>query len=167
MQRYLLLMMGLSLVGQPCAARNSNDWLQVTTIAPGQKIVVVVNQASRVDSLPPGKPKIKGVFFSASSTSVTLLRKNGKSITLARDAVSKVSVQLPVGRRTKGWIGTAIVLGAVQAFTSWMSHVDDPVPVSGHLQAHAIISAPAAFFFLRGFRMKEVYRAPATARLQG
>ena len=160
MQRYLLFLTGLALAGQPSAGKIRDDWAQVMSLDPGRKIAVALHQASRVDSLPRGKSKVKGVLSSASGASITLQWKNGQSVTIDRDAVRKVSVRIPVDRRTKGWIGTAAVFGAVQVFASLMDRFDDDVPVEGYIQSHGFITIPSAFLFLRGFGMKEIYNVP-------
>ncbi len=160
-QRYppLAAVLILVLASQPVLGKIRDDWSQVRSIPPGKKIAVVLHQDTRVASLPRGKSKVKGVFSSASDTSITLQWKNGQSVMIDSESVRKVSVRIPIDRRTKGWIATAIAFGAVQIFLSYFLDFDDLTPRS-FVHAHGRMTAPAAFLSLRGFGTKKVYNVP-------
>ena len=157
---YVLLTIVLVLVAQPAVGKIRDDWSRVQSIPPGSKVTVVLQQDAVVDSLPRGRFKVKGVFTSASGTLVALQRKSGRSITIEKDSVRRVSVRIPLGRRTKGWIGAAVAFGVVQAFLAYGLDFDDLTPRS-FAQAHSVFTVPAAILFLRGFGTKKVYNLPS------
>ena len=158
-RRCALLAVVLILATQPSVGKIKDDWSQVQSISPGNKVTVVLHQGSVVDSLPRGRFKVRGVLASASGSLIALQPKNGPSIAIDKDSVRRVSVRIPLGRRTKGWIGTAVAFGAVQAFLSFGLDFDDLTPRS-FAQAHGGLTVPAALLFLRGFGTREVYNLP-------
>ena len=158
-RRYALLTIVLVLATQPTVGKIRDDWSQVQSISPGSKVTVVLHQGAVVDSLPRGKFKVKGSLISVSGSLIALQRKNGQSITIDKDSVRRMSVRIPLGRRTKGWIGTAVAFGVVQAFLAYGLDFDDLTPRS-FAHAHGGFTVPAAILFLRGFASREVYNLP-------
>ena len=128
--------------------------------APGSKVTVALRKGAVVDALPLGRLKVKGAFASAPGSSIALQRKNGQSITIDKGSVRRVCVRIPLDRRTKGWIGTAVAFGAVQAFLSFGLDSDDLTP-NGFAQARGGFTVPAAIFLLRRFGTREVYNLPS------
>ncbi len=157
--RYLLpLAVALTLVSLPASAKLRADWSDVAALAPGSRVAVALHG----DSPLLGKLKTRGELASVSQASLTLLTKDGQSITIACSAVRKVSVRLPVSRRTRGWIAAAVAFGAVQAYLSYQAAANsESLSPKGLAMAHGTLTTPVAFFALRGFRSREVYNVPA------
>ena len=159
-RRYALRLVVLVLATQPATGKIRNDWSEVQSVSPGSKATVALHRGAVVDSLPRGKLKVKGVLASVSGSSLVLQRKKGQSITIDKDSVRRVAVRIPLGRRTKGWIGTAVAFVAVQAFLSFGLDSDDLTPRS-FAMAHGEFTVPGAILFLRGFGTREVYNLPS------
>ena len=154
-----LLLATLLLAGSPGFGKVLDDWSRVEAIPLGKTVTVAIRHGVSVVPLPNGKRKITGVFASASKSSISIHWKNSRAVVIAKDSVRRVSSRIPIGRRVKGWIGTAIVFGAVQSFLSFALDFDDLTPRS-FLQAHAGFTTPAGFLFLRGFGARTIYNVP-------
>lgn len=146
------------LATQSATGKISNNWSQVQSVPPVSTVTVALRRDAVVDSLPHGKFKVKRVLASSSGASIVLQRKNGHSITIGKDSVRRVSARIPLSRRTNGWIGTAVALGTVQAFLSFVLDFDNLTPRSFAL-AHGGFTVPGAFF--RGFGTREIYALPS------
>ena len=109
----------------------------------------------RVESLHQGRPmrlilfksasfqvsrKIKGVFASATGSSVTIMLGNGQTRTVERQAIQAIRVSRPA-RRRYGWIpGAAVFIGAL----AYMLNAPGTRDLgSGRVGTPAVISAPA------------------------
>ena len=82
---------------------------------------------TRVESLPHGLPtkvrlhavdpatdstKIRGLFASAASTSITLMLRDGRTRTIVRSDIRKVTVRRKFARRYAGWIVAGLTIAA-------------------------------------------------------
>ena len=123
------------------------DWSRVQAVPHNTKTVVRLYQ----DAAPRGNRKIKGRFVSATADSVMLVLKDGQTRTVDKQAVRKVLIHRPFGKRWQGWVAlgaTFLFLEAVFAGDfDRRSHLGITLPLAG-----------AAFFFSP--RMKGIYNGP-------
>ena len=123
------------------------DWSRVQAVPHNTKTVVRLYQ----DAAPRGNRKIKGRFVSATADSIMLVLKDGQTRTVHKQAVRKVLIYRPFGKRWQGWVA----LGATFLF------LEAAFAGDFDRRSHLVITLPiagAAFFFSP--RMKGIYNGP-------
>ena len=154
------------LTGAPIAyAENGakSDWSKVQAVDPGRQATVLIYR----DQAPKGARKVKGRFESASAEGVTLALQAGRSRTVERTIVRKVSVRRPFRRRTAGWVAAGASVGFWElllpiALGTGESGLDLNAP--SRLILHAVTTVPIALASFHGSRMREVYHVPPKHR---
>ena len=154
----LVLLMTSNVPEAAAGFRVKRDWSRVQIVTPGTRTTVLLYK----DRAPRGKRKIKGVFHSARSDSVTLLLPRGKTRTIRKQDVRRVLVRRPFRKRYQGWIAA----GASGAYTVPMVlHPGADLSPKGRLLVSALfMAAPTAFAFLVAPRMGGIYNVPRNDR---
>lgn len=154
----LVLLMTSNVPEAVAGFRVKRDWSRVQIVTPGTRTTVLLYK----DRAPRGKRKIKGVFHSARSDSVTLLLPRGRKQTIHKQDVRRVLVRRPFRKRYQGWIAA----GASGAYTVPMVlHPGADLSPKGRLLVSALfMAAPTAFAFLVAPRMGGIYNVPRNHR---
>ena len=147
-----LIVLGPAQAEPPKAPKGAAGWARVESLQPGKATRLVLFK----DRAAPGARKIKGVFSSATDSSVTIMLKDGRTRTIERQAIRAVRVSRRA-RRRYGWIPGAAV------FVAWLGYTlsEGDFTPGGRLLLSTVYSAPAWFLgYLLTPSTRSVYRAP-------
>ena len=143
----------LRIVTAKAKKRKKADWSRVQAVPHHRKTVVRLYQ----DQAPPESRRIKGRFDSATTDSITLMLKDGQTRTVQKQAVRKVLIFRPFGKRWQGWVAMGVLLAFFESHKAVTGELDR--------RAHAIVTLPiAAGVFFASWK-KGVYNVPHRHRI--
>ena len=139
---------------------NKADWSRVQTVPHNRKTKIRLYQ----DAVPQENRKIKGLFDSATTDSITLVLEDGQARTFQKQAVRKVLTRRPIRQRWPGWVAMGVSIVALEISIALFA--ESPPPTSLRLANHAFYALPtgAAFFYVS--RLKGIYNVPPQHRMQ-
>jgi len=143
----VLVAVVLALPGGSAQAMPRSDWTRIESLPPG------IPTRVRLHTPDPGsgRKQITGLFESSSTSTITLMLRDGQSKTIEQSRVRKIIARRKVLKRYAGWITLVLTLGG----TVYMGAGSDPLPEQIYVPA---IGSSFLGFWLN--RWRKVYRAP-------
>ena len=155
--------LGLALLGAPAASGRSparDDWSAVESIEAGRRIRVKL----RADAAPRGERLIRGRFDSADADGIAVALRKGGTRTVAKEAVGRVAVRIPIGRRGRAWLPVAAAFGILSLYAVAGPYFDLTF-LGKHVVLGGILVYPETLAVsLLIFSHRPVYIAPRGAR---
>ena len=143
----------LRVVTAQAKKRKKADWSRVQAVPHHRKSVVQLYK----DAAPPESRRIKGRFDSATADSITLMLKDGQTRTVQKQAVRKVLIFRPFGKRWQGWVALAVLVAFFESHEAVTGELDR--------RGHAIVNLPIATGVFFASWKKGVYNVPPKHRM--